>query len=196
MPQFASAHNIATFEKLFTEPAHTALATAFLEAFLPFKIAAFEADMYHHNRLFHALGTYQDSVHIELEDTDGNQRLIEFSLLEMRLGNTSGLFKADQDYEYRVSSEELSTFGKRIDELCFLQFTIDQDAGCQIQKQYNFNGPPYELRFTCFQLLQFDRSEEQLSSSQDYFSPNALCKQEYVFMIVALYPLASKRGLL
>lgn len=168
MTRCASAHNLATFEKLFKDPAFKALAHGMLEAFLPFKVASFECDEWYSQRYFHGVGTFHDDFRIDIVDEAGKQRLLEFSLLQMRPGHTNGLFKADERYE-SLKVEEFSNYGRRIEELCFLQFTIDDSADHYIRKHYTFNEPPYELCFNCFQLPKFGLKEDQLSTERDYW---------------------------
>jgi hypothetical protein len=155
MAQYASSHNIATFEKLFKDPAFKVLAHEMLEAFLPFKIATFECDQWYNSRYFHGVGTFHDDIRIDIVDVEGNERLLEFSLLQMRPRNTSGFFKADERYQ-NLKKKGFKNHGRRIEELCFLQFTIDESADYQVQKHYTFNKSPYELRFNCFQVPIFD----------------------------------------
>jgi hypothetical protein len=161
-----SAHNIVTFEKLFRDPAFQQLAHGMLEAFLPFKIATFECDPWYSARYMHGVGTFHDDLRVEMVDTEGNRRLLEFCLLQMRPGTTSGFFKADECYK-SLKNEGMRNYGCRIDELCFLQFTIDETADCLVQKHYTFKKSPYELRFNCFQLPQFQLTEEELSTDQE-----------------------------
>jgi hypothetical protein len=168
MTRYASARNIATFEKLFKDPAFKALAHEMLEAFLPFKIASFECDQWYSHRYIHGVGTFHDDVRIEMVDVEGKERLLEFSLLQMRPGNTRCLFKADERYE-GLQVKEFKNYGRRIEELCFLQFAIDDSTTCHFQKHYTFNESPYELRFNCFQLPKFDLAEEQLRTERDYW---------------------------
>jgi hypothetical protein len=168
MIRHVSARNIATFEKLFKDPAFKALAHEMLEAFLPFKIASFECDEWYSHRYIHGAGTFHDDLRIEMVDVEGKERLLEFSLLQMRPGNTSGLFKADERYE-GLKEKAFKNYGRRIEELCFLQFTIDDSTDCQLQKHYTFNESPYELRFNCFQLPKFDLAEEQLRTQRDHW---------------------------
>lgn len=168
MPTHASAYNIATFERLFKDPAFKALAHEMLETFLPFKITTFECDPWYSQRYVHGVGTFHDDVRIDIVDTEGKERLLEFSLLQMRPGNTSGFFKTDERFE-GLNIKEFSDYGRRIEELCFLQFAVDDSADCHIQKHYIFNQSPYELRFNCFQLPKFDLAEDQLSTTRDYW---------------------------
>jgi hypothetical protein len=168
MTRYASARNIATFEKLFRDPAFKALAHEMLEAFLPFKIAAFECDKWYSPRYIHGVGTFHDDVRVDIVDVEGKERLLEFSLLQMRPGNTRGFFKTDDRYE-SLKTKELINYGRRLEELCFLQFTIDDPADCLVQKHYTFDESPYELRFNCFQLPKFDLTEAQLRTERDHW---------------------------
>ncbi len=168
MTKHASAHNIATIEKLFRDPAFKALAHRMLEAFLPFKIDTFECDPWYSHRYFHGVGTFHDDTKIDIVDMDGKERLLEFSLLQMRPGNTSGFFKADDRFE-SLKTKGFRNYGRRVDELCFLQFTIDETPDCHVQKHYTFKKSPYELRFNCFQLPKFDLTENQLTTDRDHW---------------------------
>lgn len=169
-PQFVSAQNITTLEKLFVDPAHKQLATAFLDAFLPFKTAELDGQYFNFMRTFHAVGTYQDEVFIKLEDTQGEKRVVELSLIALQLGKTSGYFTADEDYPYRIKDTVPTHYaGRRFNCLCFFQFSIDPIGSCHSIRDYRFQKPPYSIRFDTFELPKFTLAEEDLQTDRDHW---------------------------